>query len=210
MNDFNYDVREKKSLVASARRRVCGSKSKRCTLPSDNLTPAQRRKLDGPVEVYTISKPMSWDQFKSMPADLQQAHLDYLARTFSVGATTVSRVVFGLSDSALRQYLQHAGLHYPKAGRASEDRLRRLSDWLGGTGETDEIGTETEGGRGEPIPEPEPENTLTNRAAPDWLCESAVTSVTLDLDGDPTSISNAILCVMNGRPASVSVTIRFK
>lgn len=35
MNDFDYDVYQKKKAVSGARHRVNGSKSKKCTLLSD-------------------------------------------------------------------------------------------------------------------------------------------------------------------------------
>ena len=37
MNDFDYDVKEKKRIAAGARSRKCGSKSKRCTLLPDGV-----------------------------------------------------------------------------------------------------------------------------------------------------------------------------
>ena len=75
LNDFDYDVMQKKRLVASARHRVCGSKSRRCTLPSDMLTAAQLRRRNGPVNTYKLDAPMTWEQFMSMPKDLQQKYL---------------------------------------------------------------------------------------------------------------------------------------
>ena len=75
LNDFDYDVMQKKRLVASARHRVCGSKSRRCTLPSDLLTAAQLRRRNGPVSTYKLDAPMTWEQFTSMPRDLQQKYL---------------------------------------------------------------------------------------------------------------------------------------
>lgn len=47
MNDFDYDIVQKKRLVASARKQKCGSKSKKCSLPSDNLTAAQLKAKNG-------------------------------------------------------------------------------------------------------------------------------------------------------------------
>lgn len=59
MNDFEKEVREKKSIASGARHRVNGSKSKRCTLPSDYLTPAQRKKLNGEVYTVNLNKPIT-------------------------------------------------------------------------------------------------------------------------------------------------------
>lgn len=49
MNDYQYtfvqDSREKKNIAHSAAKKVNGSKSKKCTLPGDYLTTAQKKKL---------------------------------------------------------------------------------------------------------------------------------------------------------------------
>ena len=43
MNDFDFDVMTKKRIARGAAARKCGSKSRRCTLPSDYLTDAQKK-----------------------------------------------------------------------------------------------------------------------------------------------------------------------
>ena len=85
MNDFDYDVLQKKRTAAGARHMKRGSRSKRCSLPSDNLTPAQLKRRNGPVSTYKLDAPMRWDDFKEMPADLQKQYLTYLVETY--GAT---------------------------------------------------------------------------------------------------------------------------
>ena len=85
MNDFDYDALQKKRIAAGARRMKRGSRSKRCSLPSDHLTPAQLKRRNGPVSTYKLDEPMRWDDFKSMPVDLQKQYLTYLVETY--GAT---------------------------------------------------------------------------------------------------------------------------
>ena len=85
MNDFDYDVLQKKRTAAGARHMKRGSRSKRCSLPSDNLTPAQLKRRNGPVSTYKLDAPMGWDDFKAMPVDLQKQYLTYLVETY--GAT---------------------------------------------------------------------------------------------------------------------------
>ena len=85
MNDFDYDVLQKKRTAAGARHMKRGSRSKRCSLPSDNLTPAQMKRRNGPVSTYKLDEPMGWDDFKSMPVDLQKKYLTNLVETY--GAT---------------------------------------------------------------------------------------------------------------------------
>lgn len=85
MNDFDYDALQKKRIAAGARHMRRGSRSKRCFLPSDNLTPAQLKRRNGPVSTYKLDAPMRWDDFKEMPVDLQKQYLTYLVETY--GAT---------------------------------------------------------------------------------------------------------------------------
>lgn len=85
MNDFDYDVLQKKRTAAGARHMKRGSRSKRCSLPSDNLTPAQLKRRNGPVSTYKLDEPMRWDDFKAMPVDLQKQYLTNLVETY--GAT---------------------------------------------------------------------------------------------------------------------------
>ena len=85
MNDFDYDVLQKKRTAAGARHMKRGSRSKRCSLPSDNLTPAQLKRRNGPVSTYKLDEPMKWDDFKAMPVDLQKQYLTNLVETY--GAT---------------------------------------------------------------------------------------------------------------------------
>lgn len=85
MNDFDYDALQKKRIAAGARHMKRGSRSKRCSLPSDNLTPAQLKRRNGPVSTYKLDEPMRWDDFKSMPVDLQKKYLTNLVEAY--GAT---------------------------------------------------------------------------------------------------------------------------
>ena len=85
MNDFDYDALQKKRIAAGARHMRRGSRSKRCSLPSDNLTPAQLKRRNGPVSTYKLDAPMRWDDFKAMPVDLQKQYLTNLVETY--GAT---------------------------------------------------------------------------------------------------------------------------
>ena len=85
MNDFDYDALQKKRIAAGARHMKRGSRSKRCSLPSDHLTSAQLKRRNGPVSTYKLDEPMRWDDFKAMPVDLQKKYLTNLVETY--GAT---------------------------------------------------------------------------------------------------------------------------
>lgn len=62
-----------------------GSRSKRCSLPSDKLTEKQRRELNGVVETLNTMKIYSWDEFKKLPNTLKE---EYLTILYEHGART--------------------------------------------------------------------------------------------------------------------------
>ena len=82
MHDFDYDAMQKKRIARGASHMKRGSKSKKCTLPSDYLTAAQKRRLNGPVSTYKLDEPMTWESFKAMPEDLQSRYIVNLQNTY--------------------------------------------------------------------------------------------------------------------------------
>lgn len=114
MHDFDYDAMQKKRIARGAAHMKRGSKSKKCSLPSDHLTPAQLRRLNGPVITYKLDEPMNWESFKAMPEDLQkkyilnlqetyQANNDMLGKMFGVTGVSVCRMRHALGVGAMGQ-----------------------------------------------------------------------------------------------------------
>ena len=114
MHDFDYDAMQKKRIARGASHMKRGSKSKKCTLPSDYLTAAQKRRLNGPVSTYKLDEPMSWESFKAMPEDLQkkyilnlqetyQANNDMLGKMFGVTGVSVCKMRHALGIGAMGQ-----------------------------------------------------------------------------------------------------------
>ena len=114
MHDFDYDVMQKKRIACGASHMKRGSKSKKCTLLSDYLTAAQKRRLNGPVITYKLDEPMNWESFKAMPEDLQkkyilnlqetyQANNDMLGKMFGVTGASVCKMRHALGVSAMGQ-----------------------------------------------------------------------------------------------------------
>ena len=130
--EFNMEVKQKKSAARGAYHKKGGSKSKKCSLPSDNLTPAQKRKLNGPVETYAINRPMSYEAFKAMPTDLQQAHLDYIQNRFASGISSVGKYVFGLAPETLKLHAAAHGLTYAKYDKGHRGDTEGLRLWAEG------------------------------------------------------------------------------
>ena len=102
MHDFDYDAMQKKRIARGASHMKCGSKSKKCTLLSDYLTAAQKRRLNGPVSTYKLDEPMSWESFKAMPEDLQKKYILRLQENYGANDEMIGKM-FKKSDTiALR------------------------------------------------------------------------------------------------------------
>lgn len=127
MNDFDYDVMSKKRIASGDRYRKLGSKSRKCSLPSDNLTEAQLRKLNGPILCYNLSRPMTYGAFKAMPEDLQREYLKTLHKDYGATYQMIAGM-FGCSAVTVQDARTALGLPWvsrrglPKDVAAARDR----------------------------------------------------------------------------------------
>lgn len=130
MNDFDYDVKEKKRIAAGARARKCGSKSKRCTLPSDYLTAKQKKGLNGKMKTFNLSAPMNYGEFKNMPKDLQKEYLTKLYLEWGVGTVEIGKM-FGCSSETVRKACRNLGINTSRCGhKMSYEQLDFWHSWL--------------------------------------------------------------------------------
>ena len=120
MHDFDYDAMQKKRIArgASHMKRM----SKKCTLPSDYLTAAQKRRLNGPVSTYKLDEPMSWESFKAMPEDLQKQYILNLQNTYQANDKMVGKM-FGKSDVTVGEYRKRLGLNPIGKSRMTRDEV---------------------------------------------------------------------------------------
>lgn len=132
MNDFDFDVMTKKRIARGAAARKCGSKSRRCTLPSDYLTDAQKKARNGKMSTYNLSKPMTYEQFKLMPRDLQREYLLKLRNDMHASARVIAQM-FGCSYETVRVVIRDLGINTGgKKIYMNLDQLLRWNNWLSG------------------------------------------------------------------------------
>lgn len=81
MNDFDFDAMQKKRIAQGAKHKV-GRRSG-CTLPSDSLTEAQKRKLNGPVVTLKLDEPMTWKDFKALPEDKRRLYAEHIKELYN-------------------------------------------------------------------------------------------------------------------------------
>lgn len=152
MNDFDFDCKEKKRIARGAFAKKGGSRSKKCTLPGDYLTPAQKAKLSTTLVAVNLRKPMTYEQFKRLPTDVKREYLEYLRDEYGATRKWVAIDMFRMSNNGFRLYIaEHeptlVGL-FPPMGRYAEATRERWLRFVNG---------ETEPAEEEPAPEPETE-----------------------------------------------------
>lgn len=121
--EFNKENSQKKNIGRSASKRV--TKKKGCTLPSDHLTAAQKRKLNGEVISLNMNKPCRWAEFKLLSKDLQEKYINSLHDRFGAGRVDISRM-FGINPQTFKSFVERSALDIFPANKGN-----KLSDPLG-------------------------------------------------------------------------------
>jgi hypothetical protein len=75
---FHSTSREQKALARSARAKKNGSRSKYCSLPSDNLTARERKELNGKVETINTMRKLSYEEWKFLSLSLKKLYIEAL------------------------------------------------------------------------------------------------------------------------------------
>lgn len=151
MNDFDYDIVQKKRVARGAFAHVNRKRGK-CRLPSDYLTAAQKKEMNGAVKTYNITRPMPLDEFKGMPDDLQR---EYLRNMQSCGgAATYLADEMGCCSATIREYGEKLGVPFVRGGRNLDLWQKKLSEWH--TGEVAEEAPEKQSDGPTPVRSVEP------------------------------------------------------
>lgn len=142
--EFSDDVRHRKSLVPSARRRKCGSKSRYCGLPSDHLTAKQWKERNGAVMIYNTRKPMTWKEFKKMPTDLQKQYLLWLSFTFRVSRAALADM-FECAPKTVDRFLEEHNIDmgFARGRKMTEEQHAAFNRFRYGIPEPDEAESAT-------------------------------------------------------------------
>lgn len=102
-------------------------------MPSDYLTPKQRKELSGKVMSYNFNERIIWETFRSWPLDIQQEYLDWFCDKWGLGQTYLAKA-FNISKSTLNLYLKEKKLDckVKSKGGASTNMTDRMlfEEWL--------------------------------------------------------------------------------
>ena len=129
MNDFDYDVMQKKRIARGAFSRKGTVNQKGCRLPHENLTKKELNKLNGEVKTVGLNDKVTWEFFKAIPKDLQEEYLDHQIRRFGVSLNRISTDLFGLTTNALTTYINRHDLSVNGLGRGRKMSPAALASW---------------------------------------------------------------------------------
>ena len=72
--------------------------------------------MNGPVVSYNMNKPVSWEEFKLWPHDIEREYLQLLMEKYSVGTPELAKM-FGVSDKQMQDRRKKIGLAAKRGGK---------------------------------------------------------------------------------------------
>ena len=200
MNEFYDDVRDKKRTAASARHRVCGSRSQKVTLPSDNMTKAELEKMSGPVMTYSLKQPMTWERLRNMPSDLQKQYIKSLRDDYNANPAAIAQML-GVCTNTLRTLTTSLCIAFPRGGgcRMSDSDREKWHAFLAGQPAPEKAEPEYEEPKNdEPAPAPSPEKV-----------EAVMTAGTVTFHGPTGAALRMVYDLLGERPGRLTVSWEF-
>lgn len=101
---FVSDLKDKKAAARGAYAKKGGSKSKRCSLPSDHLTPAELKRRNSPVSTVKLNTPIDYTEFRKLTPSLQYFYLDHLIAHYGARRCDI-KAMLGCSDGTMVKIL---------------------------------------------------------------------------------------------------------
>ena len=113
------DSIEKKKIAHSSHNRKthCG-KGGRVKFPSDYLSKKELKAMNGDVKSYNLNKPMTWEEFRRMPQDLQTMYIKKLRNEFGVPDIVLSKAM-GVCKSSFSKAMKDLNLSLGKSAGAT-------------------------------------------------------------------------------------------
>lgn len=215
MTDESYVFRqtslERKKIANGVYSRKRGSRSKKCTLPSDNMTAGQLKKRNGEVMQYNLNKPMSWHTFKSMPEDLRREYILKLKNKHGARSRDVAEMFDmsknGFSVAMIKLFGGHSPFEDSSAKKISLDWVEfiRNDTEVSEEAEPAEVNLPTEDA-GSVESETERVKQMPSLKSSAELC---IKSGTLRFTGTPEAVFAKAILAMNPMDA-YEVEIRFR
>lgn len=113
------DSIEKKKIAHSSHNRKthCG-KGGRVKFPSDYLSKKELKAMNGEVKSYNLNRPMTWEEFRRMPQDLQIMYIKKLRNEFGVPDSVLGKAM-GVCRSSFSKAMRDLNLSLGKSAGAT-------------------------------------------------------------------------------------------
>ena len=138
---FNQDVKERSKMKTGAMHKKNGSKSKKCTFPSDYLTAKEKKKLNGTCVSIKLNEPFrDWKAFRHLPDTMQAEYIQHLVDNYDGSQRSIAEML-GTNQTNFSSYLKRRQLHitFRARGGARNIKSQRFEEFLNrGPKKTDE------------------------------------------------------------------------
>ena len=128
MNEFYREVAERKRAIRGYGK--VGQSKRRAIMPSDYLTPKQRKELDGEVVTYNFGKSLDYETFKTYPHEIQQEWVNAFQKRWGLGYEYMARVL-GTNKAAIWNYCKDNNLSViAKRGKPGKRNVMKFEELL--------------------------------------------------------------------------------
>lgn len=126
------DIQEQKRIANQAFKKKTHNGNGGCKLSTDNMTNAEIKAKNGSVVVYKTGVPITYEEFKTYPKDVQQKYITDLQSRFGVSINSIAVDMFGISAGTLYPYLNRRKISYKKNAQGVKDSCdkARWNEWL--------------------------------------------------------------------------------
>ena len=125
MNDFDYEVMQRKRLVNQSRGTIKGKKKKfSVNMPSDYMTKRERASMNGDLRVLTNEGenpniPLPWNVFKQMSDNAQKGYIEGLQTKYGANLRVISEM-FGVTGLTVSKKCKELGYTVPRGLKLRE------------------------------------------------------------------------------------------
>ena len=140
---FISDVRDRKRTARGANNKVRGG-GRTVKLPADYMTRKEREALNGEVTTYALDKPVSWEEYKEWPDEIQAKYMGGLIIKYNATCEAVGSMM-GVHRQTIQTERRRLGI---KTGHQCKLKEEEWNGFLR---------------QGQADPEPEPETMQPDR-----------------------------------------------
>lgn len=215
---FISDVIDKKVTARSARNaRTHNGKGGRVKLPSDYLSKKEIKAMSGECKSWRLNAPMTWEEFKGMPEDIQISYIKALRAKYNAPISAMAKMM-DVDRGCLSKHLSGLGFEKQTTTRRKLDKMGFMEWCYGMPKQEEEPAEETVAEEVEQVPEGR-EETPVQEEAPAFvpfvdekqlkkiaLPQKAIpTTGTMTFEGDAEDVLKSINALLGGAKVLLSV-----